>query len=1068
MLAKPAVPATALILSVMLSFVSVVGVAAQGLTARVAPEGAALRFGASVGLQNANLFGGAGAIGFGRYVVLRASYKTASSVRTDLARSGYGDATSENSLDASLWGTSVQLRLGDGRVAPVLLGGGGILALRPAGRDEAKRITATYGAGVDARLTPWLDAQLFLQPVRFRFDRAAVANDAGGVPPVDPNASDLQNSLALTASIGARIGGSRSSAHADALDSDMSDALQGGDGLMVPFEVVAGVLSFSDALAIGSQSTAGFRAGLDFGPYFGVRGGYARGFSSNSFVGMSTWSGEAQFNVGRVTGLSPHLLLGYGGLSFWGSFLDENGFVPADANALILGAGLGLPISDRSRFIMSVRDYVTTAGVVAGVSTTSDLRHNFGVTAGLSFALRGRRQTLRQPDATFRAPFPTSGPPIPADSAPSPAVPDLTAVAPSPDSAVALVSGAEASELPMAGVAAPTSYQSERVLSIPIPTQGELYIRYGPAPTREILGATPSPDLSQVPGGASPIGATSTNQDSVMARLVRTEVALALANLQPVPGGAITAGDLALLEARIADRLARMDTVSGQPLTRADLDDVESRLVEQFAAILQDRSRSEPAAAARSPEIDALTAQVNQLTALVRERNETAAQPVMVSIASGGSATAVPGGSGAPFIRGARGLLGSASVRNGGAGFGARADVMMGELLSGWLQPWLGVQFGRAGVDGSLAGAPFAGSVTSIGGGVGVAANLPRVRSLAPELSVGVIGVGGGVSGGTQPEADIMETIYGGFVMGPRVALDIVWQRQEASRVSLDGGIARTWAGSRGGWSVQFGLRWLRAFTRRPVLFVRSDAPSEMVASPVTPPSAPAVVPQAASDTSGSGGAAAASPDSVTLARIAQLERALEEERQARRRIEEATESRAAATTAAAARADSVSRSEVETARRREVEAAAALASRRETLRADLEALLGVVEDVQSVRQTERGLEVVIGGGAFPTGSATLDGAARARVARVAAVLSRATGYSFLVDGHTDSTGSDATNRVVSQQRAEAVRAVLIAAGIPPQAVEVLASGPARPVAPNDTRDGRAQNRRVEIVILDF
>lgn len=149
-------------------------------------------------------------------------------------------------------------------------------------------------------------------------------------------------------------------------------------------------------------------------------------------------------------------------------------------------------------------------------------------------------------------------------------------------------------------------------------------------------------------------------------------------------------------------------------------------------------------------------------------------------------------------------------------------------------------------------------------------------------------------------------------------------------------------------------------------------------------------------------------------------------------------------------------------------EEAVRVAARRAALRAELEALLGVVEDVQAVRETARGLEVVVGGGVFPINSVDLEGAARTRVLRVATILSRAEGYTFLVDGHTDSSGSGETNRTVSEARAQAVRAVLISSGIAPQRIDVLASGEDSPVADNATREGRARNRRVEIVVIGW
>jgi outer membrane protein OmpA-like peptidoglycan-associated protein len=71
----------------------------------------------------------------------------------------------------------------------------------------------------------------------------------------------------------------------------------------------------------------------------------------------------------------------------------------------------------------------------------------------------------------------------------------------------------------------------------------------------------------------------------------------------------------------------------------------------------------------------------------------------------------------------------------------------------------------------------------------------------------------------------------------------------------------------------------------------------------------------------------------------------------------------------------------------------------------------------------------------------------------------------FTIEGHTDNVGSDATNSELSLRRAMSVRDYLISLGVPPTSFEVEGYGQQRPVADNTTEDGRARNRRVEIVI---
>ena len=195
------------------------------------------------------------------------------------------------------------------------------------------------------------------------------------------------------------------------------------------------------------------------------------------------------------------------------------------------------------------------------------------------------------------------------------------------------------------------------------------------------------------------------------------------------------------------------------------------------------------------------------------------------------------------------------------------------------------------------------------------------------------------------------------------------------------------------------------------------------------------------------------------------MEAALSREREARRRLESATDSAAAASRAAAARADSMAalaaRNVAEAERRREA-ARATL----DAFESELRALVDVLPAVQSVRRTLRGIEIVLGGSLFPSGATSLGPEARPHVERVARTIVDGPPAGLAVTGHTDATGSAAANLAVSRLRAQAVRQVLVEVGIAPTSVEVIAAGEDSPIAPNETPDGRSRNRRVEILVL--
>jgi len=72
----------------------------------------------------------------------------------------------------------------------------------------------------------------------------------------------------------------------------------------------------------------------------------------------------------------------------------------------------------------------------------------------------------------------------------------------------------------------------------------------------------------------------------------------------------------------------------------------------------------------------------------------------------------------------------------------------------------------------------------------------------------------------------------------------------------------------------------------------------------------------------------------------------------------------------------------------------------------------------------------------------------------------------FTVEGHTDSQGRATTNQKLSDSRANSVRDFLIAQGIGASRLSAVGYGEDKPIAPNTTRDGRKQNRRVEINLI--
>ena len=98
----------------------------------------------------------------------------------------------------------------------------------------------------------------------------------------------------------------------------------------------------------------------------------------------------------------------------------------------------------------------------------------------------------------------------------------------------------------------------------------------------------------------------------------------------------------------------------------------------------------------------------------------------------------------------------------------------------------------------------------------------------------------------------------------------------------------------------------------------------------------------------------------------------------------------------------------------------------------------------------------------FEVGSATLTPAGVAIVDEMAQAIGRLGAPRIQIIGHTDSSGERMSNVVLSLSRANSVRDYLVSKGLPGEMLSALGAGPDRPLASNDTPEGRAKNRRIE------
>jgi outer membrane protein OmpA-like peptidoglycan-associated protein len=124
------------------------------------------------------------------------------------------------------------------------------------------------------------------------------------------------------------------------------------------------------------------------------------------------------------------------------------------------------------------------------------------------------------------------------------------------------------------------------------------------------------------------------------------------------------------------------------------------------------------------------------------------------------------------------------------------------------------------------------------------------------------------------------------------------------------------------------------------------------------------------------------------------------------------------------------------------------------------------LEQIAETKRTENGLVSKLKSDIlFDSGKSALKPAASQNLGKMAEIMKKYPENVLTVKGYTDTTGSVDRNRTLSEERAAAVKNQLIAGGIPAATISIVGMGPDSPVADNSSKDGRAQNRRVEIEI---
>ncbi len=394
------------LLAVALAFPAAAQV--SGISYTAAPVGVRVLSGDNTGLSNGYLYGGALGLGFGEYLEVSGVYLRSTDFTTEFSeynvdpftRSILEGQAEGFDVDLEQYGTRLRLTVGKGSLLPFIVGGTGVLRFDN-GTDESEAIFAEAGVGItfafQDRYTITVEGSRF----GYRYNPYATF-DLGNTAAL-PATSDLNQirrvySNAVTATARVYLGGR---ARGELTETDLAVREQ----LRRPrvfAEPSYGIIQFSDKLVglPNDQPVLGLQAGIDLGPYVGLRGFYLRATDESElfdnptdFRDLALYGAEMNFRFSTelAGGLTPYLLLGGGYMDVGSDYRAGGTLVAAPESRYFAmgGGGVDVALSNAFRLKAGVRALLMSNEDADQVSDPANVYYSLMPTAGVEFSLGG-------------------------------------------------------------------------------------------------------------------------------------------------------------------------------------------------------------------------------------------------------------------------------------------------------------------------------------------------------------------------------------------------------------------------------------------------------------------------------------------------------------------------------------------------------------------------------------------------------------------------------------------------------------------------------------------------------
>ncbi|PHI18974.1 hypothetical protein CEQ90_15145 [Lewinellaceae bacterium SD302] len=378
----------------------------KGISYTISPGANYTWFNNRAGLSEAFMVGGRLGIGFGEYVELRGLYYQ--TIGGDLDLGGFDidvDDFDDTSVDLARYGAELKLNIGRGKLLPYLLLGGGVQDVGRNGLDDAQNIYGTGGLGLTLAATDRFVFSVEGQYLAYRFN--AVRNllneaerDLNGLDLEDFNADDLGN-FTVGANVAFYLGGRKPGTLSEIDQAYLNAFGNGIRGLRIPFELDVAHVDFDNSLAYDDAWFAGLRAGIDFGPYIGLRAFYMLGMDDNSFNfkfdDLAMYGLDVRLNLSRAgTGFTPFAILGGGRINVQDGYEGRDDRTANSQGFASGGLGLSFPLAKTLRINGAYKILLTSQEELGEISSTDQLTSSnvFSVGLNLSFGKSAKPDNL--------------------------------------------------------------------------------------------------------------------------------------------------------------------------------------------------------------------------------------------------------------------------------------------------------------------------------------------------------------------------------------------------------------------------------------------------------------------------------------------------------------------------------------------------------------------------------------------------------------------------------------------------------------------------------------------------